>query len=72
MNIKTTTYPVCIKTGKVREPKKHLTHKGVTKEGLLNVLTPEQYKTLVEDGRVWKEYRFPNVLHFFELYEVVE
>ena len=71
MKIKTTTYPICAKTGERKPPQKHRTIE-TTEDKLLLVMSEKELIELLRDGSVWIEFNLPNVLHYFELYEIVE
>ena len=70
MKIKTTTYPIS-KTGERKPPQKHRTIE-TTEEKLLLIMSEKELIELLRDGCVWIEFKLPNVLHYFELYEIVE
>lgn len=71
MKIRTTTYRICVRTGKRQAPQRHRVI-NATEQGLLETLSEEQVKQLKENGKVWNEVKFPNIVHWFELYEIVE
>lgn len=71
MRLRTTTYRICVRTGERKPPQQHRVI-NTTADRLLQVLSKEQVKELIENGRLWNEVNMPNVLHYFELYEIIE
>jgi len=70
MNIKSTTYRLSLDTGEIVNVINHSVQRGVTDDGLLNVMTANDLNELKQKGFVWTELKLP-FLHTMTRYEVV-